>query len=134
MPLPRPILYLPAGHITRAYRYICSAVAAGGKETQQIRRRVGKVCIHLEKIVVIALQPPTKPGNISRTKAEFPRSFEEVKTSCKLVGLQIANDLRGAVRRTIVHNQDVEWFGQGKHGTHNGLHVFPLVVSRDDDD
>ena len=56
-----------------------------------------------------------------------PGDAEQVQAVVKL-DLQVPDDLRCAVGRTVVHYEHVEWFGQCKNRADDGFGVFAFVV------
>ena len=98
----------------------------------QVVRIVGEVGIHLEDILIVALQGPLEAGDVSRAKTQLacPLYHEQAVTKLRH---ERFHDVGGAVGAVVVDNQNIERHRQVKDIADNLLDVLFLLVSRDDD-
>ena len=94
---------------------------------------MAEIGVHLKHIIVALGQSPLEPGDIRRAQSKFSLALHEVEPIGKLRSLQVFHDLRRAVGRAVVDNQNVKPVGQLHHGADNRLHVFLLVIGGDND-
>ena len=94
-------------------------------------RVVGEVGVHLEHVLVVALQRPLEPGDVGRAKAHLARAMEDVDSG---VGArELIGDHAGPVGRVVVDDQHVEPRVLLQNLRHDLGQVHRFVVRRDDD-
>ena len=99
----------------------------------KIVRRVMALPEALDLLVVDDGSPDGTGGDVRALQLEFPgRLFLEERIGQR--GLGGAYISAGAIRRAIIHDEQVHRLGQRQHAPHDFPDVFPLVVRRDDDD
>ena len=128
----RPVHNIYTTHIARADRHVVTLVMTGGIEPGQIVRIVTEVGIHLEDVVVVALQCPLEPGDISRSQTEFATPFDDKKTVAELSSHQSTNYRSCSVGRAIVNDKDMETLVQGEYRTDYFLDILLLIVGWND--
>ena len=89
------------------------------------------VRVHLEHVVVPPLQGPAEPREIGRAEAELPFPVQNVHPGL-FRGQGFGQPAR-AVRRTVVHHQDLQARILGEYLRHEAGHILHLVVGGDDD-
>ena len=128
-----PVFHVTAPAVAGADCEVGAFVAAGCEQTWEVLRVVGKIGVHFEEIVIAAFQAPSKTGDIGRSQSQFACAFEEVEFLVENA-LQVAYDIRRAVRRAVVHDQYVKTLFQGEDRPDNRLDIFLFVVSRYNDE
>ena len=129
----RPVDDVDAVAIAGADGHVGAALRAGFQQAGEVLRIVGEVGIHLEDIVIVALQRPAESGHVGRSKAELAAPFDQVQPLRELL-LQVLDRSGGAVRRAVVDDQDVIAAFQVEDGPDDLGDVLDLVVGRDDDE
>lgn len=86
-----------------------------------------KISVHFKNILVAVRQRVMEPGNVCCTQSLFAGSLQDVKLAAMLL-LEILNNIRGAIRRTVIHNEDVERLRKRKYSRKNGFNIFFFVV------
>ena len=101
-------------------------------EPGQVVGIVAEVGIHLEDIVVVVLQSPFEPSDISRSQTEFSTPFDNKEAVAVFSDHQSTHDSCRTVGRTIVDDKDMETLIQGEYRTDNFLDILLLIIGRND--
>ena len=124
----RPIHYIDALHITRTNNHIGTLLGCGN-QARQVVGIVREVAIHLDNIVIIALQAPAETGQVSRTQAQLTLAAKQVQ-AIGIILLTLTNDISRAIGRAIVNHQNIKLNGQRKDLIDHCRYVLALVVCR----
>ena len=125
-----PVDDIDTAHIARTDSYIVALVMTGRVEAWQVGRVVTEIGIHLEDVVVIVLERPLETGDIGGAESEFAAALDEKQAVAKLVGHKALDYLGSTIRAAVVDDQDVKTLVQGENRTNDFLHIFLLVVCR----
>ena len=90
---------------------------------------MGEIGIHLENIVVAALQGPFESGEIGGAEPELAAALDKVEPGGELL-LQALHHGSGAVGGAVVDDQYLESVLQPEDGADNLFRIFDLVVGR----
>ena len=125
----RPVDHFPALDVAGTDGQICAVIQRVEKPVQFLRR-VGAVGIHLHQHLVVALQAPVEAGAVGGQQAVLAGAVQHVDLVVgggELVGLRA-----GAVRRVVVHDEDVHGILRSQHALDDKREVLHLVVGRND--
>lgn len=103
-----------------------------GKKPRQIGRIVREVGVHLDDAPVTARKRPTEGSAVGAAKPGLGRAMEHAET--RMGPHQAFGEGAGAVRRGIVHNQQVGRRKRGKDSLDEAWEVLAFVVSGGDDE
>ena len=92
---------------------------------------MGKVSIHLKKVLVIPLQAPLEPIDIGCPKTELFLPFDQEDKGPVIV-LLFPDDIRSAIRRAVINNEYVKLAFQCHHGINHATYVLLFFVGRYD--
>ena len=124
----RPVHHVHTAHVTAADSHIVALVFAGCVQAWQIVRVVTEVGVHLEDVLVVALQCPLKAGNVSRAQSQFAATLHQVQLSAKLIGHQTTHNGSCTIRRSIVDHQYMETLLQPEYRAYDFLDILLLII------
>ena len=87
-----------------------------------------EVGVHLEDVLVVALQRPFETGDVGGAQSELPLSLMDEQSVAELCCHEPLHDGCGAVGRPVVNDQYMETFLQPEDGPDDFLDVLLLVV------
>jgi hypothetical protein len=123
----RPVHRVAAGDVARADH----GVGAGVDELQQLGEDggvVGEVDVHRHHHVVVLVQGLSEAGAIGAAEALLARAAEQLDLA--ELGRSGLDDLTGAVRAVVVHDEDVGVPHGAAHRAQQAGDVLLLVVGR----
>ena len=104
---------------------------AGCVETGQVLWIMAEVGVHLKDVLVAMAEGPFEARDVGGAQAPLAATLNDKQAASKLGVHQPVYYLCGTIGAAVVDNQDVETFGEGKHGTDNLLDVLLLVICGD---
>lgn len=125
-----PVHHIDTAHVARADGNIRTLLGASLVEARKVLGVMAEVGVHLEDVLVAALQRPFEAGDVGSAQAQlsFALHHEEPFGEFLLQGLY---DGSCAIGRTVFDDKDVEAMFQGENGTNDILNILPFVVGRD---
>ena len=104
---------------------------AGGIEARQVVGVMTEVGVHLEDVLIIALERPFETSDIGGAQSLFATALNQEEAVGELVALQPFHDVGRTVGTAVVNYKNMEAFLQAKDGADNLLHVLLLVIRGD---
>lgn len=125
-----PIHHIDTAHVARADGNIRTLLGTSLVEARKVLGVMTEVGVHLEDVLVAALQRPFEAGDVGSAQAQlsFALHHEEPFGEFLLQGLDYGSR---AIGRTVFDDKDVEAMFQGENGTNDILYILPFVVGRD---
>ena len=102
------------------------------EKLRQVNRVMGEVRVHLEDERVVAFECPPEAGKVGRAQPHLAGAVQHVHPG--VGGNHCIDNGPGAIRRAVVHDEDLQPAVLGQRSLDQSLDVFPLVVRRDDDE
>ena len=103
----------------------------GIEQPHQVVGIVREIAVHLENVVVSVFERPLESGQVGRSQSQFALTFDQVQLPGILL-LFFLHDRSRAVRRAVVDDQQVEFFGQRKDFVDHRTDVVQLVIGGND--
>lgn len=127
----RPVDHIHTTHITRTNSSIIPLHSTLLIQPRQILRRMTKIRVHLKNKLIITLQGPLKPSDISRPQPKLTPPLKNKETVVKLLFHKPLHHTSRTIGRIIIHHENMKIIRQRKHRPDNFLNIFNLVKSRD---
>ena len=126
-----PVDHVDALNVTGPHGHVAALVVAGGIKARQVVGVVAEVGVHLEDVLIIALERPFEASDIGCAQSLFATALNQEEAVGKLVALQPFHDVGRTVGTAVVNYKNMEAFLQAKDGADNLLHVLLLVIRGD---
>jgi hypothetical protein len=127
-----PLAYQPPvfgpspAHVARADDQI--RVRDPGQKEGEVARMVREITVHLEDVRIVALQGPPESQNVGCAQPQLARAVQ-YKDPFPLDG-QLIGDLARAIRRIVVHDEQIETALLRLDAIDQGDEIVALVVGR----
>ena len=108
-----------------------SASAAAVEEARQVLRVVREIRVHLEHEAVVVFQRPGEAGEVGASQAVLRLPMQDVHA--RIAGGEFVGHRTGAVRRSVVDDEDVERRVLRQDRRNDLRQVLALVVRRYND-